>query len=117
MDRKIRELEGKNFDKILGKNSNVGKRLEFIILGDANPKYKGGFMDKKHGKLTKIGEARVKQLDLLTGGTGRRLRDGEWVDDVVGIKTFTAEELLNRRLSVDTLPPSPRWRLQMGLDK
>ena len=81
MDRKINELEGKDFDKILGKNSNVGKRLEFIILGDANPKYEGGFMDRKHGKLTKLGEAAVKELDLLTGTTRKRLRDGEWVED------------------------------------
>ena len=81
MDRKIKELEGKNFDRLLGKKSNVGGRPEFIILGDANPEYEGGFMDLKFGKLTKLGEAAVKELDLLTGGTGRRLRDGEWVDD------------------------------------
>ena len=81
MDRKIKELEGKNFDKISGKKSNVGKRPEFIILGDANPKYKGGFMDRKLGKLTKFGEATEKGLDLLTGTTRKRLRDGEWVED------------------------------------
>ena len=81
MDRKIKELEGKNFDKILGKKSNVGKRLEFIILGDANPKYEGGFMDRKLGKLTKLGDATEKALDLLTGTTRKRLRDGEWVED------------------------------------
>ena len=36
-------------------------------------------MDRKLGKLTKLGEATVKELDLLTGTTRRRLRDGEWV--------------------------------------
>ena len=48
MDQKIKELEGKkNFDKFLGKKPNVGKRWEFIILGDANPEYKAGLMDKR----------------------------------------------------------------------
>ena len=38
------------------------------------------------------------------------------LDDVVDIRTFTSEEVLNSRLSVDTSPPLPRWRLQTDLD-
>ena len=117
MDRKIKELEGKNFEKFLGKNSNVGKRPEFIILGDANPKYEGGFMDKKHGRLTKIGEATVKQLDLLTGTTRRRLRDGEWVEDSVSIETFSSDDVIDTRLRLEKPLLPPRWRRHMGLDK
>ena len=79
--RKSRNWKVRNFDNLLGKNSNVGKRPEFIILGDANPKYKGGFVDRKLGKLTKLGDATEKALDLLTGTTRKRLRDGEWVED------------------------------------
>ena len=115
MDQKNKELGCKDFDKILGKNSNVGKRLEFIILGDANPKYEGGFMDKKHGKLTKFGEATVKQLDLLTGTTRRRLRDGEWVEDSVSIETFSSDDVIDTRLRLEKPLPPPRWRQQMGL--
>ena len=32
-------------------------------------------------KLTELGEATEKALDLLTGTRRKRLRDGEWVED------------------------------------
>ena len=117
MDRKIKELEGKNFDKISGNKSNVGKRWEFIILADANPKNIGEIMDRKVGTLTKLGEATVKELDLLTGTTRRRLFDGEWVEDSVSIETFSSDDVIDTRLRLEKPLLPPLWRRHMGLDK